>query len=298
MLPIAPRYSWVRLPATLALLILPRGWLRGQQPDLIPRELAVAHARLFAPDFVGGDPTILVGDIPASVRTEVPTPPDAEIVGSIIWGSTTQVIGKAKGDTASIAAWFWGSLETQGWKRHLPQAEWLTAGGFIEAPDPKAHPSVVCKNRESVEVRTIPLDRGRSYYQITLKTNSASCESRMYRGAVSWSSGIEHRLPVLYSPRDAEMNVQRCQVIATASSGSDITLTTGLSPTALLAAYGRQLDSAGWVETKAKPSGAAGTWTRKDSTEVPLRADLTILTVPSSPSCRLVHLNISRIPTP
>lgn len=281
------------LPAAVALLVLAHARGMGaQQPDLIPRELAVAHARLFAPEFISSDPTLVVGRVAEAAAAKIPTPPEAEIVGSVVWGSVVQVVGKAKGDPESVETWLWRALKDAGWKAPLPDISSLSAGGFVVAPDPSAKPAIVCKDNESVKVRTAPLDRSRSYYQITLKPDAYTCSRGPGTfGVTSWG-GQKLPLPILYNPRDAEMNESLCNVRRSGSTHSEVSIATSLSAAALVGSYGKQLDSAGWTETTAKPSGAAGTWTRTDSAGTPMRAELWVVTVPSAPKCRLVRLDI------
>ena len=269
--------------------------LPAQQPDLIPRELAVAHAKLFAPGYDSGDPTFVVGSVPGTVASRIPTPPGAEIVGTVLWNSVVQVVGKTRGDPEAAAFWLARALVAAGWRVPNPDAIMLSGGGFISAPDTTHPASRLCKNGELAEIRTARLDGGKAYYQVTLKLRGYPCATE-YRGASSWSGGVKQQLPILYNPPDGAIDDVSCLGNRSSGTRSDVNLVTSLSPAALLASYGRQLDSAGWTETIPKASGAGGTWSRSDSTGTTLLAELRIFTLPSAPKCRAVHLEISRLP--
>jgi hypothetical protein len=264
--------------------------LRGQiEQSAIPRDLVVAALRQFAETMnIEGNPTIIVGSVPAALVSKMSTPAGGRVLGSIVWGGRTDVLGEAPGQIDSVLTWFGRDLVAHGFTPASSQFE--GSGGFRSA---RVGPATgYCKDGLTVtlHVRDAPANAFGVEYRVQADQGAGSCDVISAGYDPSDHSGS---YPLLYNPPTAQLSY-RC-VSMNANRGSMATetyFTTSALPLQLLQHYGKQLDSAGWKrDVLAIP--AVGEWVRPDSAGNEIRSVLRVFPgTARAPDCRKIQLEI------
>jgi hypothetical protein len=98
-------------------------------------------------------------------------------------------------------------------------------------------------------------------------------------------------VPPLYAPSDFRMS-QTCRVngMSTGLESQEQPLKTEMSPSDVLAYYGRQLDSAGWKPTVPDAATISGSWTNPQTGQ---QVTIGVATNPASTGCYDVSLHVS-----
>jgi hypothetical protein len=245
-----------------------------------------------------GEPEILLGDqLPAALSQKVSLPRGARIIVTLIDRGATRVIGRVDGQTDSVRLWFADEFERRGYVALATMG--FGRDAFRPAERSASNPGYCSSGQYfSVSARQRPM---RTVEFVLTVTNSSQCAPRTdyfsMTGRRSSGGANFPAFPLLYHPRSAE-STRRCALGSGSAFGgyqtTEVSIATAISPEKTLAEYGRQLDSAGWVR-KTIFIGAAGTWTRRDSTGRDVQVMLTVLPGPGSADCRVVTMTATDV---
>jgi hypothetical protein len=227
--------------------------LRG--PELVPRELVAA---LLTGLVMPGPtmPEIVVGRVPEDLPFEVPRPEKSRVVGAVARPSLGTLVFSVGERPLDAMRAYRDLLRRMGWDD--PGRERGT--GF----QPPAHSGVLCQGeKRSIMATAAEASDGRTFLQVRYSENEgySACDDRQ-RETMSWERGP---IPTLYPPRNTSIldaNVGGGRNYMQASGR----LKTELTPAQLLAHYGAQLRTDGWV-AQSEPSGTnvvGQTWRIKD----------------------------------
>ncbi len=267
--------------------------LLAQSNDALPRDVVAAILRNVSGP---SDPQILVSQIPTDLATRLSFPPGAHVIASLL-GSAIQIIGSAPGTADSVRHWFETDFERRGY-----EAESIFGMAAAPAFRPaERSPSNGGYCGDAHEYHVTAQQRSPKVVEFVVRANlTGLCNGHPSDYGLSgtrWSgSGTNPPdFPLLVHPRDAEVS-PGCSASQSGSPSRETSVTiSATSPaTQLLTHYGRQLDSAGW-KVERTLVGAAGTWTRKDSTGRDVRLTVTVIPGLGPLDCRKIIMNVTEI---
>jgi hypothetical protein len=264
----------------------------AQQSDTsaVPRELAIAFARVYA----AADSTAAVEFLPAtvapSVASDVAIPPESRVVGSVVFGRNTYVFGISPLPADSVRAWYSREYLRRKWPALSlvrTQAPGGAAGGF--RPPPPKVPTTFCNGDRELDVAATESPAGRTNFRVRVASAALPC-SMVPRGAVR-PLAPSLPLPVVYNPPNTQPGPQ-CFTSGASTQRTQTQLMTSLDAQALLQHYGKQLEASGWVPLQAQSGIATQGWSRRDSTGTSEIATLSVSSSPTAPMCRTATLEV------
>lgn len=293
------------------LLALPIG-LAAQEPPLaqpasIPTDLAVALAN--AGGFgTSGEPQILVGSIPEWVTAKVKVPPNWRVLGSAFAGTTFVGVLQVNTNSDSLIAEFDRLQTPLGWKVPPPPYEGTREGfQIVPASSPATRTQRAdrritrCGDSQTLSVwvareRALATTIVFRLANMPTPPQNSTCNPFMpppeYRQRT--------RPPILYNPPAVRETHDRGCSRHDFGSGESLTGTgtqykLSMSPDQLLEHYTRQLQDSGWTPKTAtqRTMSVKRSFTKPDSSGVPLNLHLEITVPPQDSLCRDINLMMS-----
>jgi hypothetical protein len=264
--------------------------LAAQATASVPRDLAEAFARLYAPADSAVSVDFLPGAVPGAVQAQVHLPPAARVIGTVALNRNTFVFASTPLSADSALRWIaheYGRLHYEGLSQvRVPSA---VAGGF--RPAPPSFPTTFCQDSSEVTASAAHTPDGFTTIRLRVTSQSAACArvATVVRTPPPRPSGP---LPILRDPPGTAPQSQ-C-FLATSSQATTTKLSTAAEPSALLAQYGAQLEQQGWTRVDGPPP-AHGVWMHRDSTGVTDLAAVTVAVTPLAPACRDAKLEITAL---
>ena len=211
----------------------------GQGADTLSKELAL---RLFSnPSYPEGDVAdIFIGELPESLAAELPLPPNAQVVGALLYqDNRAQVVLDTQQPPERVTDFF---KQQQGW-RGVGSSE---SRGFVDAQSNQ--PTSFCNDDtgRALEIATIRSDRTTDVRLNLSEDLYGLCsEEGAFEGSGFSDAMSSTPMPALTTPENALLS-------GSGESSDDIsaiakgTLETALSPQEVVAHYAEQLPSQGW----------------------------------------------------
>lgn len=264
----------------------------AQQSDTstVPRELAIAFARVYA----AADSTAAIEFLPASIApsiaSDVAIPPDSRVVGTVVLGRNTYVFGTSPLAPDSVRAWYSRDYGRRNWPALSlvrTQASGGAAGGF--RPPPPKVPTTFCNGDREFDVTATESPGGHTNFRVRVSTGALPC-SMVPRGPVR-PPAPSLPLPVVYNPPNTQPGPQ-CFAAGSSTQRTQTQLMTSVDPEALLQHYGKQLEASGWVPLQAQGAIATRAWSRRDSAGTSEIATLSVSSSPTAPMCRNASLEV------
>lgn len=264
----------------------------AQQSDTstVPRELAIAFARVYAAPDSTATVEFLPGTVAPSVASDVAIPPDSRVVGSVVLGRNTYVFGTSPLAPDSVRAWYLRDYGRRKWPALAlvrTQASGGAAGGF--RPPPPTIPTTFCNGDRQLDVSAMESRDGHTNFRVRVSTAPLPCPMAP-RGLVR-AVAPSLPLPVVYNPPNTQPGPP-CFAAGASTQRTETQLMTALDPQALLQHYAKQLEASGWVPLQAKGDVATQAWSRRDSTGIIEIATLSVTTSPTAPMCRNATLEV------
>ena len=264
----------------------------AQQTDTstVPRELAIALARVYAAADSSAAVEFLPANVAPSVAADVAIPPDSRVVGSVVLGRNTYVFGTSPLAPDSVRAWYsreYGRRQWPALSMVRTQAPGGGAGGF--RPPPPKVPTTFCNGDREFDVAATESPGGPTNFRVRVSTAALPC-SMVPRGPVR-PPAPSLPLPVVYNPPNTQPGPQ-CYAAGSSIQRTQTQLMTSLDPQALLQHYGRQLEASGWVPLQTQGGIATEAWSRRDSTGTNEIATLLVSASPTAPVCRNATLEV------
>jgi hypothetical protein len=264
-----------------------------QSGSTIPVELAVAYVRTLGRADSAATVEFLPGDIPAAVRDVVPVAPGARLIGTVVRGRSTTVLGSSTLSPDSVLAWYAAEYI----RRRFPamalvrvQSSPPGIGGFRQPPP--AHPAQFCRGADEIDVAAVRSTEGWTDFRVLIAGDSPICRL-VPPTPPRKPPAFNLPLPIVYDPPNTGVRPE-C-FVSESSQQSRTQLFTSIPPDSLLRHYGRQLEASGWTRVPAESTSATGLWTRRDSSGTLQAAKLTVGIVPTAPDCRSATLEVSTI---
>lgn len=256
------------------------------QPDVVSRRLVE--------EISGGD-TLRIGQLPPKLQDKFYLPPTSRVIGSL--GSAAVIVSSLP--VEQTLKDLEREMPKRGWKLLLhSRPDW----GFVFPTAAVGdHGLMFCGNDTWLVVVVVPSAERGTRLRLTAQRGGPPGECD--HAGLSVSGGA-WRIPPTYDPvplrliNPTESRAQAfdaCQRWTDNNVGQTI-LETPLSVDSLLTWYGKQLDSAGWAQTK--PGGAFRSWTRADSAGKLFRVDLRIQGVADLPRCKEAFYQIRPVTPP
>ena len=259
--------------------------------EAIPREVVMSILRNY--DGPGSPEIVVTNQLPPDLAARVSLPPGARVI-AILPGTVTQVIGSVRGSPDSIRMWFMDEFERRGFVPRVSAFE-----GAFRPAERAPSGSGYCSGGELYTVSAESRPGGMVEF-VLRRHQYSECSPPSPRIEMSTGTGSSTRgygappLPLLYHPQSAETSTRCLLAMADGSERSTgAAVSTSLAADRLLAHYGRQLETAGWVREPF--AGAVGSWARKDSTGRDVRVHLSVEAGPGGPDCRRLGLTTSEI---
>lgn len=280
------------ISAAALVTILHAATLHAQQAgQTIPVELATAYVRTLARADSAANVEFLPGEVPAAMHDIIPAFPGARILGSVVVGRATTVVGTATVSPDSVLAWYAATYT----KRGIPGMALLRLqtsppgiGGFRQPPP--AHPSQFCSGSDQIDVAAMRSPQGWTDFRVRFSVGSVLC--RLVPPTPLRPPPTSNLpLPVVYDPPNTGARPE-C-FLNSSRQQTQTQLYTALSPDSLLRHYGRQLETSGWTPAPAMSASVVGVWTRRDSTGALEAAKLTVGVTPGAADCRNATLEVS-----
>jgi hypothetical protein len=271
----------------------------------IPTDLATALAA--AGGFTGdGEPTILVGALPPSLRVTLPA--NSVLLGSASFGRSVTAVVAFRGPSDSAMTSLTESVQAAGWR--ASRRQFAASGGFLPVPrvvGPSAvqPPTTFCGDSATLTLRAARRRGDSSWIAIRVTPFApppawGECNPPAY-GARS----PQAPLPVLYNPATAMPEMSSACFRAEyfqPPEGADPSrynstrgsLRIGMTPDAIADHYSKQLRDSGWAPhgiAPLLPAPVMTTWTRRDSLGLRMLT-LVVMPVPSDTMCYTLNLNV------
>ena len=285
------RAAYVLLAPSLAFAIAAP--VSAQTQEQIPKELALALMPAGAAE--GGE--ILVGQMPMDLTGLLTLPAGARVLGSFVSTAYAQAVLTFPVRTDSALAIVRKSLVEHGFTTRsapLPQM-----GGLQFGPQGGVFPNTFCKTGDPTSLTLTAQFYGPSMtlVHVMRNVNTTLCDQQDRLNVVRTQSMQDYPLstvPPLWSPGDFRMSNTRCRrPNAMGDANQNQPLMTDLSPTEVLAYYGKQLDSAGWKATASEADRITKTWSKQIGTRGTQEVTLTITKVAAQNGCYDVALRAS-----
>jgi len=284
-----------------ALLTVCCGLARAQESP-IPRELALALIPYGGTD--GGE--IIVGQLPPDMAATFDMPAGARVLGSFVSLTYAQAVMTVPVRADSALAFARRSLAAHGWVPRTAQRPPL--GGLQYGSRPSTAPSTFCRSGSPDAMTVSAQFHGPvTLLRLTRNTGSSICDPAMMTGIATGSGMSSERVismdariaemplasvPPLYAPSDFRLS-QTCRSNSVSLGGLESQnqpLKTEMSPSDVLAYYGKQLDSAGWQPTAPDATTISGSWTNPQTGQ---QVTINVAKNPASTGCYDVSLHAS-----
>ena len=261
--------------------------------DMVPRKVLDA---ILATDFRtgmgSGPPQLQLGSVPPLVVSEIDVPAGADVLGSLVYGQTTDLllIVPLPPDSARVA--LERSLVGRGWRRP-PSPQRLT-GGLLYGPVDYSPTRMMCKGSDAYVTITTSAKigaRASTMARVSFQNGDSQCNMQERVVTMSTYSNPFAAVPPLYPPSGFSMT--RCGSGINGAAQMTQTYATPLEPNELLAHYARQFEAAGW-KSSGMPNVRLGSWTGTDSTGKAREASLMISTIPGQKECYSLSLAVTR----
>lgn len=294
----------IRYLIAAALLTLCCGIARAQDAQ-IPRELALALIPYGGTD--GGE--IIVGQLPPDIAATFDVPTGAHVLGSFVSLTFAQVVMTMPGRADSALAFAGRSLTAHGWVPRLPQRPPM--GGLQYGSRPSTTPSTFCRSGSPDAMTVSAQFHGPvTLLRLTRNTGSNICDPSLNTRITNSSGALvsservtfsEARMaemplatvPPLFAPSDFRLS-QTCRSAGSMPMGlesQEQPLKTELSPSEVLAFYGKQLDSAGWKPTPPDAATVSGSWMNPQTGQ---QVTINVAKNPTATGCYDVSLRASQ----
>ena len=278
----------------LALALAAPGFAQTQEQ--IPKELALALMPAGAAE--GGE--IIVGQMPMDLTSIVTLPTGARVLGSFVSTAYAHAVMTLPLRTDSAMAVVRRSLLEHGWTTRSAMTPQM--GGLQYGPAGGMFPNSFCKAGDPTSLTLAGQFYGPSttLLHLTRNVNSGMCDQPNRMESVRTQSMQDYPLstvPPLWSPGDYRMSSARCRRPNTMGDASqNQPLVTDLSPTDILAYYGKQLDSAGWKASSDEADRISKTWSKQIGTRGTQDVSISITKLPSQNGCYEVSLRATGLP--
>ena len=235
----------------------------------------------------------LGGRVPDTLRSRIGLPPGARLIATLI-GTPSYIIGTVRWDPDSVRLWFAEEFE----RRHYEPATWSRGQPAFRPAERSPSNSGYCDGPTNFSVSATSRTADSVEFLVRIRSGYECAPERTYAtsGTIIVGRGPAE-LPLLHHPLTAEVRPE-CVSSARLTSGSartDATIATTSAPEAVIAHYGRQLDTLGW-QRDTSFTAAFGSWTRSDSAGTNLRVVLSIESAPGGRNCRSVNMLLREDP--
>jgi hypothetical protein len=292
----------IRFQTIAAFLALCSGIARAQDPQ-IPRELALALIPYGGTD--GGE--IIVGQLPPDIAATFDVPPGARVLGSFVSLTYAQVVMTIAARADSALSFAKRSLTEHGWTPRMPPRPPM--GGLQYGSRPTTTPSTFCRSGSPDAMTVSAQFHGPvTLLRLTRNTGSSICDptvtTRITTGSGPLVSAerlesIDARMaqmplasvPPLYAPSDFRLS-QTCRAngMPMGLESQEQPLKTEMSPSDVLAYYGKQLDSAGWKPTTPDAATVSGSWSNPQTGQ---QVRIDVAKNPAATGCYDVSLHVT-----
>jgi hypothetical protein len=269
--------------------------------DQVPRDLVIA---MFQAQLGNSSvPDLIIGDIPAPLKSKVPILPRARVLGTLLGATSSQIFLEVPGQPDSLTSAIWRELPKLGWTRYqLPTSG--SYGGFRPPLSAISTPLMWCNATGSVTYSIVPRNDSIALVRYSIRSSDPGICSRYVTtttyvsgGRTVSASSDEWRSseylphwPTLYAPPGSDFVASACRAPEKnrTTESTSATIRSMMSVRELLDDYSRQLTESGWVTTVAEDSGAVSkTFVKRDSTGTMRRTTLRIFAPHSGPpDCR------------
>jgi hypothetical protein len=266
-----------------------------QTQDQIPKELALALMPFGMAD--GGE--IIVGQMPPDFSAVLTLPASARVLGSFVSMAFAQTVVTLPLRTDSALATVRRSLTEHGWTTRSAMPP--TTGGLQFGPAGGIYQNTFCKTGDpsALTISAQFYGPSTSLVHLTRNINSGTCD-QMMRAEVRQQMTQDFPLatvPPLWTPGDYRISSLRCRRQNTMNDQSqNQPLMTDLSPTEVLAYFGRQLDSAGWKSSSNEAERVSKTWSKAIGTRGTQEVTITVTKTASQNGCFDVSLRATGLP--
>jgi hypothetical protein len=266
-----------------------------------------------------GKATLLVGQLPAQLPVKIPLPEKAQVVGSVVTGSTcVEIWLDASQSAAQVQAFYIQQLQASGWRKELDASDMAAAfsvPGFSNQSAERStealldHTRYFCQSAQGpiLLVETVSTLNQPTAVRLKLEPDYktrffSTCQlvfeqptQQEARSSLTTQYEIL-LLPNLLLPRDTELTRQ------SASGGQDdytsiVVLATKLDSQALFTHYSDQLKKAGWIliDTAQGKEQTYSTWSVKDPQGKPLQGILSFIRLKGQPNTYYGVVSIVRL---
>jgi len=258
--------------------------------DQVPRDLVIA---MFQAQYGGSSvPDLMIGDVPASLKSKVPMLSGGRVLGTMLSASNSQIYLEVPGRADTLTAAIWRELPKLGWSRY-EQPQSVSFGGFRPPMSSMTTPSAWCSESATLTFGLVPRGDATTLVRYTIQdTDNGICSRRLATGGSVTSVGgtatrvvqsVDMRTgpgwPTLYSPLGSDYFAAACRGtgMGRSTNSTNASIRTTMSPQDLMDYYSRQLADSGWTPAAANDSGAVSkTFMKKDSDGSSRRTTLTI----------------------
>lgn len=221
---------------------------RGNQPEMIPRDLVVALLSFGQP----GNVDIRVAQVPEDVPPEL-VPPGSQLLGSMSqFENVVVVLGVSEPPDSAVSAMA-SRLLSSGWARPPASSRLPMRGGFVAADfansGPDGVPGFLCRGEAMVNLMGMYRMSGGSLLRVTYNRNARSSGCREQPNERAFRSPYDDApVPTLRAPAGAMMT-DGTGMSSSSSGGMTMhaRLSARLEPAELVAHYDSQMKAAGWT---------------------------------------------------
>lgn len=270
----------------VALLCAAPAWAQSDT-SVISKEFAAILLRT-----VSDGPTLntrptLVSSLPPNLASQVSAPPGGRILGAALWQTSADIVGTAPNTVDAVRTWFAQDFAKRGYTPATNEAA-ARFGGFREPVT--GLPIGYCGNNAYYTMNVRARDAAITEFRIRIAPNFGPCVSNRTNVASISPSG--RGAPLLVNPAVSE-RATRCSFMGPGFASTEAGFVTSMEPTAIIAHYGKQLDSLGWKQVF--PAPASSMWTKADSTGRQIITVISVQTILGAPECRSAGMRIGEI---
>ena len=267
----------------------------AQTQEQIPKDLALALMSAGAVE--GGE--IIVGQMPMDLTALLTLPTGAHVLGSFVSTAYAQAVVTLPVRTDSALALVRKSLLEHGFATRSATPPQM--GGLQFGPPGGVFPNSFCKAGDPTSLTVTAQFYGpaTTLVHVMRNVNSGLCD-QLNRAEVRTQAMQDYPLstvPPLWSPGDFRISNVRCRrQNAMGDASQNQPLMTDLSPTDILAYYGKQLDSAGWKTTSSEVDRVTKSWSKQIGTRGAQEVTLTVTKSAAQSGCYDISLRATGLP--
>lgn len=267
----------------------------AQTREQIPKDLALALMSAGAVE--GGE--IIVGQMPMDLTSLLTLPAGAHVLGSFVSTAYAQAVLTLPVRTDSALALVRKSLVEHGFATRSAMPPQM--GGLQFGPPGGVFPNSFCKAGDPTSLTVTAQFYGPSttLIHVMRNVNSGLCD-QLNRAEVRTQAMQDYPLstvPPLWSPGDYRISNVRCRRQSSmGDANQNQPLMTDLSPTEILAYYGKQLDSAGWKATSSEADRITKSWSKQIGTRGTQEVTLTVTKSTAQNGCYDISLRATGLP--